>query len=181
MHPERWKKIKEVLDISLRLDPPERPAYLTRACEDDSEMRQEIESLLEAHEASGEWLEKPALREPPDSVLGTRLGAYEVVELIGNGGMGSVYRGVRIDEAYQKEVAIKVVKRGLDLDRVVRQFRRERQIAASLEHPNIAALIDGGTTAEGLPYFVMEFIRGKPIHVYCDEAGLKRRNGWNCF
>ena len=181
MHPERWKKIKEVLDIALRLDPAERGAYLTRACEDDTEMRQEIESLLEAHEASGEWLEKPALQEPADAVIGARLGAYEVVELIGHGGMGSVYRGVRIDEAYQKEVAIKVVKRGLDLDRVVRQFRRERQIAASLEHPNIATLIDGGTTAEGLPYFVMEFIRGKPIDVYCDEMGLKTRSRLELF
>jgi eukaryotic-like serine/threonine-protein kinase len=181
MHPERWKKIKEVLDIALRLDPAERGDYLTRACEDDTEMRQEIESLLDAHEASGEWLEKPALQEPPDAVIGARLGAYEVVELIGNGGMGSVYRGVRIDEAYQKEVAIKVVKRGLDLDRVVRQFRRERQIAASLEHPNIATLIDGGTTAEGLPYFVMEFIRGKPIDTYCDEMGLKTRGRLELF
>ena len=107
--------------------------------------------------------------------LESQVRPHAMIELIGNGGMGSVYRGVRIDEAYQKEVAIKVVKRGLDLDRVVRQFRRERQIAASLEHPNIATLIDGGTTAEGLPYFVMEFIRGKPIDTYCDEMGLKTR------
>ena len=173
MHPERWQRIKEILDVSLRLEPAERAAYLTRACEGDTEMREEVESLLEAHAATGDFLEKPRFQEPADPVLGARLGAYEVVELIGNGGMGSVYRGVRVDEAFHKEVAIKVVQRGLDLDRVVRQFRRERQISASLEHPNIATLIDGGTTAEGLPYFVMEFIRGKPIHVYCDEAGLK--------
>ena len=140
-----------------------------------------MESLLEAHAATGDFLEAPVIQEPADPVLGARLGAYQVVELIGNGGMGSVYRGVRVDEAFHKEVAIKVVQRGLDLDRVVRQFRRERQISASLEHPNIAALIDGGTTAEGLPYFVMEFIRGKPIHVYCDEAGLKRRERLELF
>ena len=115
MHPERWKRIKEVLDVSLRLDPAERAAYLTRACEADTEMREEVESLLHAHEASGEFLEAPVLPEPGDPVLGARLGAYEVVELIGNGGMGSVYRGIRVDETFQKEVAIKVVRRGLDL------------------------------------------------------------------
>ncbi len=181
MHPERWQRIKEILDVSLRLEPHERPAYLARACEGDTGIREEVESLLEAHAATGDFLETPAIQEPADPVLGARLGAYKVVELIGNGGMGSVYRGVRVDEAFHKEVAIKVVQRGLDLDRVVRQFRRERQISASLEHPNIAALIDGGTTAEGLPYFVMEFIRGKPIHVYCDEAGLKRRERLELF
>ena len=114
-------------------------------------------------------------------MLGARLGAYEVVELIGSGGMGSVYRAVRVDEAFHKEVAIKVVRRGLDLDRVVRQFRRERQITASLEHPNIASLIDGGTTSEGLPYFVMEFIRGKPIDALLRRDGAEyARAGWNC-
>jgi Tol biopolymer transport system component len=181
MNPERWKRIKEILDVTLRLEPGERAAYLTRACEDDTEIREEVESLLAAHEATGEWLETPALQEPADPLLGARLGAYEVIELIGHGGMGSVYRGARVDEAFQKEVAIKVVKRGLDLERVVRQFRRERQITASLEHPNIATLIDGGTTPEGLPYFVMEFIRGKPIDVYCDELGIKTRGRVELF
>jgi eukaryotic-like serine/threonine-protein kinase len=181
MHPERWKRIKEVLDVSLRLQPGERDEYLTRVCESDTEMREEVESLLEAYAATGEFLETPALREPADPFLGVRLGAYQVTELIGSGGMGSVYRGCRVDEAFNKEVAIKIVRRGLDLDRVVRQFRRERQIAARLEHPNIASLIDGGTTPEGLPYFVMEFIRGKPIDVYCDEMGLKTRSRLELF
>ena len=181
MHPERWKRIKEVLDVSLRLEPADRGPYLDRACESDHELRQEVESLIEAHEATGEFLETPALQEPPDPMLGVRLGAYEVIELIGTGGMGSVYRGLRVDEAFHKEVAIKIVKRGLDLDRVVRQFRRERQITASLEHPNIATLIDGGTTREGLPYFVMEFIRGKPIDSYCAELGLKTRGRLELF
>jgi len=181
MHPERWKRIKEVLDVSLRLKPGERDAYLTRVCETDSEMREEVESLLEAHQAGGEFLETPALTEPSDPIVGVRLGAYEVIELIGHGGMGSVYRGVRADEAFHKEVAIKIVRRGLDLDRVVRQFRRERQITAHLEHPNIATLIDGGTTPEGLPYFVMEFIRGKPIDFYCRDERLSIRSRLDLF
>src|SRR6185369_8290791 len=124
MNPERWKRIKEILDIALRLPPAEREAYLTRVCEDDAELRAEVNSLLEAQEAAGDFLEKPLFQEPADPVLGARLGAYQVVELIGNGGMGSVYRAVRVDEAFHKEVAIKVVQRGVDLDRVVRQFRR---------------------------------------------------------
>ncbi len=181
MNPERWRRIKEVFDITLRLEPGERDAYLKRVCESDTEMREEVESLLAAHQDTGNWLEPMVARETADPLLGARLGAYQVIELIGNGGMGSVYRGARVDETFHKEVAIKVVKRGLDLDRVVRQFRRERQIAASLEHPNIATLMDGGTTAEGLPYFVMEFIRGKPIDVYCDEMGLATKQRVELF
>jgi eukaryotic-like serine/threonine-protein kinase len=175
MHPERWKRVKEVLDVSLGLAPGERLAYLTRVCETDSDLREEVESLIEAYEAEGDLLEKPPMPEPADPLLGARLGAYELVERIGSGGMGHVYRALRADDVFQKEVAIKVVRRGLDLDRVARQFRRERQITASLDHPNIATLIDGGATAEGLPYFVMEFIRGMPIDRYCDHAGLPRR------
>ena len=95
--------------------------------------------------------------------------------------MGSVYRAERADEVFEKEVAIKVVRRGLDLDYMVRHFRLERQIMASLEHPNIARLLDGGATPDGLPYFVMEFIRGKPVDVYCEERHLgAAASGWNC-
>lgn len=172
MDPERWKRIKEVLDISLRLDRAERVAYLTRVGETDSDLREEVESLIEAYEIDEELLERAPAREPLDPLLGARLGSYELVERVGAGGMGWVYRAVRIDETFEKEVAIKVVRRGLDLDRVVRQFRRERQISASLDHPNIAGLLDGGTTDDGLPYFVMEFIRGEPVDLYCEGLGL---------
>ena len=181
MNPERWKRVKELLDVSLGLAPGERADYLTRVCEGDTELRTEVESLIEAHEAAGDLFETPALREPADPMLGMRLGAYQVMECIGSGGMGAVYRAVRADEVFQKEVAIKVVRRGLDTDHVVRQFRREREITASLEHPNVAALIDGGTTSEGLPYFVMEYIRGKPIDVYCNEMGLDTRARLHLF
>ncbi len=181
MHPERWKRVKEVLDVSLGLAPGERVAYLTRVCDTDSDLREEVESLIQAYEADQDMLEKPPLRETVDPMIGARLGAYELVERIGSGGMGQVYRSIRADDTFRKEVAIKVVRRGMDLERVVRQFRRERQITASLEHPNIAALIDGGTTEEGLPYFVMEFIRGQPIDLYCDEMGLTKRDRLQLF
>jgi serine/threonine-protein kinase len=100
-----------------------------------------------------------------------RIGAYRVLRELGHGGMGTVYLAARADDQYQKQVAIKVV-RGLDSDEVVRYFRRERQILAALDHPNIARLMDGGTTEDGLPYFVMERVEGEPIDRYCDERKL---------
>jgi Tol biopolymer transport system component/serine/threonine protein kinase len=182
MHPERWKQIKEILDVSLRLPLEEREEYLTRVCEADAELRQEVESLIEAHEEAGDLFdEPPPMPERPDPLLGARLGPYRIVEHIGSGGMGTVYRAMRDDEAFTREVAIKVVRRGLNLDQVVRHFRRERQIMATLEHANIASLLDGGTTADGLPYFVMEFIRGKPIDTYCDEQALDIRGRLRLF
>jgi eukaryotic-like serine/threonine-protein kinase len=119
--------------------------------------------------------EPPPVPVPTDPLLGARLGSYEIVEVIGSGGMGAVYRAFRADAAFQKEVAIKVVRRGLEQDYLVRQFKRELQITAMLEHPNIATLIDGGATPDGAPYFVMEFIRGKPVDAYCDDEGLPVR------
>jgi Tol biopolymer transport system component len=182
MSPERWRRIKEILDVSLRLDLAERELYLARMCESDTDLRSEVESLIEAHDAAGDLFETPAV--PPksrDPLLGVRLGAYRIVELIGAGGMGAVYRAVRADDAFHKQVAVKIVHRGLDLERVVRQFRRERQITASLDHANIATLIDGGATPDGLPYFVMEFIEGKPIDRYCCEYGLSIRDRLQLF
>jgi Tol biopolymer transport system component len=172
MQPDRWKQIKEILDVSLRLEPGERNVYLTRVCETDPALRDEVESLIEAFDDAGDMLETPPAPEAKDPLIGARLGQYEIIEQIGSGGMGSVYRAARADAAFSKEVAIKVVRRGLDLDYVVRQFRRELQITAMLEHPNIANLIDGGATPDGLPFYVMEFIRGKPIDTYCEEARL---------
>src|SRR3954453_14306083 len=109
MNPERWRRTKEILDITLRLPPAEREAYLTRVCEDDAELRAEVDSLLDAQEAAGDFLEGPLFKEPADPGMGARLGAYKVGERIGNGGMGSVYRAIRVDEAFHKDVAIKVV------------------------------------------------------------------------
>src|SRR5262249_11433822 len=91
---------------------------------------------------------------------------------IGHGGMGVVYLAVRADDHYRKRVAIKLVQRGMDVDFVIRRFRHERQILASLDHPNIARLLDGGATPSGLPYFVMEYIEGQPIDEYCDHNRL---------
>ncbi len=181
MQAERWKRIKEILDVSLGLKAEDRPAYLNRVCEGDRELHEEVESLIQAHEEAGDLFETPPVKPPETLPPGSRLGPYEIVEHVVEGGMGSVYRAVRADEAFQREVAIKLVKRGLDLDRVTRHFRVERQILASLQHPNIATLLDGGAMPDGTPYFVMEFIRGAPIDVYCDEQGLDVRERLKLF
>ena len=108
----------------------------------------------------------------PEPMAGRRIGPYAVVREIGRGGMGAVYLAVRADDEYKKEVAIKVVKRGMDTDVVLRRFREERQILANLAHPSIASLLDGGTTEEGQPYLVMEYIDGQPIDRHCEAHKL---------
>ncbi len=177
---ERWQEIKEKLDAALELEPAGRRAYLDQVASADPELRRELESLLAAHEKAGaDFLNIPAahaiaeLRAPDLSELlsGRRIGPYQIVSPIGAGGMGEVFRAFRVDE-YQKEVAIKLVRGGQDSGFVVSRFKNERQILASLDHPNIARLLDGGSTADGVPYFVMELIGGQPIDEYCDSKGL---------
>jgi non-specific serine/threonine protein kinase/serine/threonine-protein kinase len=108
----------------------------------------------------------------PEPGLDDRIGPYRLVRELGRGGMGAVYLAVRADDAFQKRVAVKILKRGIDTDAVVSRFRNERQILAGLDHPNIARLIDGGTTADGLPYFVMEYVDGATLAEYCDSRHL---------
>jgi serine/threonine-protein kinase len=125
--------------------------------------------------ANDEKPQDPALKttidEPVEPSAGRMIGAYRVVRELGHGGMGTVYLASRADDQYQKRVAIKVV-RGLDSEEIVRHFRRERQILAALDHPNIAKLLDGGTTDDGLPYFVMERVEGEPVDAFCDGRKL---------
>src|SRR5688572_9123780 len=101
-----------------------------------------------------------------------RIGPYRILRELGHGGMGTVYLAARADEQFHKRVALKVIRSGADSEEVVRHFKRERQILASLDHPNVARLLDGGTTDDGLPYFVMEYIEGEPFLGYCDSRNL---------
>src|SRR5213075_1015051 len=112
------------------------------------------------------------LADEVDPMIGRRLAAYRIVREIGRGGMGAVYEATRADKEFSKRVAIKLVKRGMDTDFILRRFRKERQILAALDHPYIAHLLDGGTTDDGLPYFVMEFIDGQQLYRYCDANHL---------
>ena len=160
----------------------DRAAYLRVACARDDELRREVESLLASHDSAGDFLDKPAaniagstqtlissgieLQEYPP---GHRVGAYELQKCIGRGGMGSVWLATRSDNEFKKQVAIKLVKRGMDMQEILRRFRLERQVLAGLTHPNIAALIDGGSTPDGLPYLVMEYVHGIRIDRYCEQ------------
>ena len=184
MIPERWQQIKKVFDQAVALNGSERESFLAEQCAGDSELRHEVESLLVANTQAGTgFLNTPAVdltvRET-DGVrnrVGRRIGAYVILQEIGHGGMGEVYRAGRADGQYEKEVAIKLVRGGYDTASVLERFRHERQILASLDHPNIARLLDGGTTDEGIPYLVMELIEGIPIDQYCDgkQLGIPER------
>src|SRR5689334_22509961 len=183
MTPERWRQVENIFQTALDLPADRRATYLSEACAQDPTLQGEVVSLLARHESGEYSLEDlvpadiKARRFDPfaddhDPLIGRRLGAYETVREIGRGGMGAVYEAIRVDREFKKRVAIKLVKRGMDTDFVLRRFRKERQILAALDHPNIARLLDGGTTDDGLPYFVMEFIEGQPLYLYCDERQL---------
>jgi serine/threonine protein kinase len=181
MTPERWEQVSEALDKALHFSSAQRQDYLAEIAHRDPELSRELESLLASNqEAGAEFLNMPALQttqhEAEDAhrrtLCGQRLGAYQIVELLGEGGMGEVYRAFRADDQYRMEVALKVVRGGQDSSFVFQRFKNERQILARLEHPNIAHLLDGGTTGEGAPYFVMELIEGESIGQYCDQHRL---------
>ncbi len=178
MEPERWRQIDELFQAALDCDPERRAAFLDSSCGGDSSLREEIESLL-ASSADGSFTEASAFRdslrlvEKTQSLAGRQIGSYRVIREIGEGGMGVVYLASRADQVFEKQVAIKVIQRGLDTKDVLRRFRSERQILAGLDHPNITRLLDGGTTEQGLPYFVMEYIEGEPIDKYCDAHKLR--------
>ena len=184
MSVERWQRIELIFQTALDLAPGERSGYVSQASGDDGEIRREVEKLLVDHEQATSLLEEPVydrstireileiLDDESDPMVGRGIGAYEIVREIGRGGMGAVYLASRADNAFQKYVAIKLVKRGMDTDFILRRFRRERQILAALDHPNIARLLDGGTTEDSRPYFVMEYVDGKPLYEYGDAERL---------
>ena len=177
---DRFQQAGELLCEALEIDSEQRTAFLKKACSGDDALLSEVESLLIAHFQAGEFIQTPPGENVYDLLsndeerlkTGERIGFYKVVREIGRGGMGAVYLAERADEQYKKYVAIKLLKRGMDTDDLLRHFRRERQILATFDHPNIARLHDGGSTETGRPYFVMEFVEGKPIDDYCNEHQL---------
>ncbi|HEY6305237.1 MAG TPA: protein kinase [Candidatus Angelobacter sp.] len=194
MDSERWRRVEELCHSALEREASQQAAYLDAACGADSGLRREVESLLAHQKQAAGFIETPALEVAAQSLagefelgdhdeplLGRRLGAYQIVEKIGSGGMGEVYRAVRADDEYQTQVAIKLVRSGQDPDSVYSRFKNERQILAGLDHPNIARLLDGGTTGEGAPYVVMELIEGQRIDRYCDSNRLSTTDRLNLF
>ena len=180
MQPQEWERVKALVGEALERPPVERARFVEMLAQEDENVRREVESLLASHESAGDFIETPATREaagvlsdqaePPAAP--SRIGAYRVIGTLGKGGMGSVYLAERTDDAYRKRVAIKVMKRGMDTDEIIRRFRSERQVLAGLDHPHIVRLLDGGTTADGLPYFVMDYVVGETIDEYCRSRRL---------
>ena len=176
----QWRKIDELLDSLIELPASERAAVLDRECGGDQELRRELESLLAAHDqASGffdslpESIADDLIRDRQVAAMAGRMfGHYQLTREIGRGGMGVVYEAVRADDQYRQKVAVKLLWPALNNSEVARRFRRERQILANLNHSNIARLLDGGTSEEGWPFFVMEFITGEPITEYCHRHKL---------
>lgn len=177
MTPERWAQIRQIFDGALERKQQDREAYLRAVCAGDEQLRREVESLVASHEDSADFLSTPAadlnmlaLDVSSASIPRVpRVGPYQLERRIGRGGMGSVWLASRADQAYQKKVAVKMVKRGMDSAEILRRFRMEQQVLARLDHPNIARLIDGGLTTDGSPYLVMEYVEGTPIDQYCES------------
>ncbi len=182
MTPERWAQIRQIFEGALERSQRDRAAYLRVMCAGDNDLRREVETLLASHDQSGDFLNAPAVDLnrallAAEDLSGEfpripRLGPYELEKRIGRGGMGSVWLARRFDHEYEKKVAIKMVKNGMGTQEILRRFRTERQVLAGLDHPNIAHLIDGGSTPEGLPYLVMEYVEGTPIDQYCESRQI---------
>ena len=183
---DRWEQVNDLFLAAAELAPQERDRFLAGACMGDPSLREELEALLAADARSDAGIADAiagAARElvGGEGIIDSRIGAYRIVGEIGAGGMGNVYLAVRADDQYQKKVAIKLIRRGLDTDDMLDRFRHERQILANLEHPYIARLLDGGTAPDGRPFLVMEYVEGKPLDAYCNAGDLDLRQRCRLF
>jgi serine/threonine protein kinase len=191
MTPERYQQMRTIFEHVIELRREDRVVYLNTACEADTDLRDEVESLLAMHDAEGQPIldqpfaklvcEVPELtnEEAADS-LGRRIGAYRIERLLGEGGMGAVYEAWRVDDQFRQRVALKLVRGEATSELIERRFLQERQILAALNHPHIAHLLDGGATEHG-PYFVMEYVEGLPIDAYCFQHLLNVRERLHLF
>jgi len=189
MTPEKWELVKKIFQAALEREPDDRTAFIEETCGDDQTLIVEVGSLLDHHSAEDEVFDLPAFRPISELVedrndqsrIGEIVGAYKIESEIGRGGMGTVYLASRADQAYEKKVALKLIKRGFDTDEIVSRFRHERQILAVLEHPNITRLLDGGSTDDGLPFIVMDYVDGLPLRDYANRKKLSVRERLEIF
>lgn len=180
MPEEKWKKIDELFNDAAKLkDESERENFLRKKCGGDAELFAEVSSLLDSLSKAEDFLETSAtefsaklFENKAEKILGSKIGSHRIISEIGRGGMGTVYLGYRDDEEFQQRVALKIVRDRMFSPSLIERFKRERQILANLNHPNIARLLDGGTMQDGTPYFVMEYLNGLNIIEYATRKNL---------
>ncbi len=180
MENNNWQAITKIFDEALEQDEHNRTAFIAQACGGDAILRREVESLLRAHQQADNFLLRAVTKSLPaelrnDTAFITsqqRIGPYQLIREIAQGGMGAVWLAERADNQYRQQIAIKLIKAGAGNEDIAHRLRQERQILAALSHPNIARLLDGGTTDSGQPYLVMEYIEGVPMNEYCQQQQL---------
>ena len=178
MTTERHQRIRAAFEAASSLPLSDQTEFVRRQAGDDLELAEAVLRLLRASREGDKFLAKPLFPpEVPNALSGMRIGAYQVVREIGAGGMGVVYLATRADDAFRRTTALKVIRAGLSSQQMIDHFLRERQILADLDHPNIARIVDGGTTPDGLPYFVMDYVDGRPIDIFANdrEANVDQR------
>ena len=175
MTPERWQKLKELCHLALAREPSERAPFLAEACQDDEQLRREAESLL-----ARATLDASTPVDPPNELENKVIGHYRLLQKIGEGGMGEVWLAEQ-KEPVRRRVALKLVKAGMNTREVIGRFESERQALALMEHPAIAKVFDAGSTPDGAPYFVMEYVAGVPLTEYCDNHRLSIKERLELF
>jgi len=180
MTTEQWRKVRNLFEEALELEPSAQAEFLASKSDGDDEVRAQVTQMLRDHDEAADFLERPlginasavALADESRQAAGRMIGPYRIVREVGRGGMSVVYLAERADDVYRKQVAVKLVWPGLMTSEIERRFRQERRILARLGHPNIASLFDGGVTEDGCQYVVMEYVEGEPITEFCDSRKL---------
>ena len=182
MNTERQRRIRAAFDAAASLPPGDQTDFVRRSAGSDTELAESVLRLLRASRDGNEFLAKPLFpKEVKNALGGMRIGAYRTVREIGAGGMGVVYLATRADDVFRRVSALKVIRATFNTPKMIERFIRERQILADLDHPNIARIVDGGTTPDGLPYFVMDYIDGRPIDAFSNERGAEVDQRLNLF
>jgi len=185
---KEWQKLKRIFNEAIEMDELDRDKYLDKVCGEDRNLRKEVFSLLKAHEIPGKLDHRPdqvvktvfsGLQ--PQNKKGEKIGPYKILKDLGHGGMGSVYLAERIDGQFRQEVALKLLRTGFTSENQTRRFLAERQILATLNHKNIARLLDGGVTGDGQPWFALEYVNGHPIDIYCKDHQLTLKQRLKLF
>jgi len=172
-----WEQVKDIFASALEVSASKRNAFVAEKCGNDSELRAEVESWLASYSESEDFIETPAFSHHEitgnsEPAAGRQFGNYRVIREIGHGGMGAVFLAERTDGEFSQQVAIKIIRQSMAESEIVNRFKRERQILATLNHPNIARLLDGGVTEDGLPFLAMEFVDGESITKFCELQNL---------